>query len=254
MSNSIENLLNQLGLIENNAVFFRDEKDGSVYNGFSSEMQKKIEIIKPDAYFVFNKQPFILFFDLCQGGNPERENEIHKQVWSFDHAPVIFVVKNSEVHVFNAFSYSKKNKRLEEINLTDEELNEKFSFWNLQSGATWKNWYQEQYLEIRRGKIRKRANQQLFENIKQVREALTSTRNENKLSDDEANTLILRLIFVRYLIDRGVSIDENYINGKTTLEKRSNFCQLIENPLRLNNLFDKLNEKFNGVLFNPSCS
>jgi hypothetical protein len=249
MSNSIENLLNQLGLIENNAVFFRDSKDGTVYNGFSSEMQKKIDIIKPDAYFIFNNQPFILFFDLSQCGNSERENEIHKQVWSFDHAPIIFILKKSEVQIFNAFSYSKKNKRLEEIKLTDEERNEKFSFWNLQSGATWKNWYQEQYLEIRRGKIRKRANQQLFENIKQVREALTSTRNENKLSDDEANTLILRLIFVRYLIDRGVSIDENYIKGKTTLEKRSNFCQLIENPQRLNNLFDKLNEKFNGVLF-----
>ena len=248
MTKPLEHILNQLGLIENNAVFFREEKNGPVFKGFSSELQKKIDIIKPDAIYVFNQQPFILFFDLTQ--NTSTEKEIHKQVWSFDQAPVIFIIKKTEVNIFNAFNYNKKIDCLEEIKLTEKERNEKFSFWNLQSGFVWKNWFQQEYLEkTRKNNTRKRANQRLFENIKQVREALTNSKITNKLSDDEANTLILRLIFIRYLIDRGVGIDENYINGKNTIEKRLSFCELIEKPKSLNQLFDKLNDKFNGVLF-----
>lgn len=74
MSNSLENILNQLGLVEHNGVFFRDEKNGQVFNGFSSELKKKLDIIKPDAYFVFNQQPFILFFDLTQDTSTEKES------------------------------------------------------------------------------------------------------------------------------------------------------------------------------------
>ena len=247
MSVAIENILNQLGLLEHNAVFFREKKNGRIYSGFSSELQKKLEIIKPDAYFVFNQQPFILFFDLTE--NTNNESEIHKQVWSFDHAPVIFIIKKREVKVFNAFNYNKKYQTLEEIPLSNEERNEIFSFWNLQSGFTWKNWFQDRYLDDQKNKTRKRANQQLFENIKQVRLALTNPTAVNRLTDDEANTLILRLIFVRYLIDRGVSIDEAYIKGKSVLDRRISFSDLIETPLQLNKLFDKLNENFNGVLF-----
>ncbi len=250
MSNSLENILNQLGLNKHNAVYFRDEKNGPIYSGFSSELQKKLDIIKPDAYFIFNQQPFLLFFDLSLNQNSERESDIHKQAWSFDNVPVIFIIKNTEIKIYNAFNYSKEDKKLEEIILSEEERNEKFSFWNLQSGFIWKNWFQQEYLEkTRNNNIKKRANQKLFENIKQVRQALTNTKSENSLSDDEANTLILRLIFVRYLIDRGVNIDDNYIKGESTIEKRLSFCNLIEKPLLLNQLFDILNIKFNGVLF-----
>jgi hypothetical protein len=247
MSEPIQNILHQLGLIENNAVFYRNIKDGPVFDGFTSELQKKLDIIQPDAFFVFNNHPFILFFDLTQKSSIE-EN-IYKQVWSFDYAPVIFIIKNDEVKIFNALDFNKKFNRLEEINITEDERNLIFSFWNLQSGFTWKTWYQERYIGNGKNLTHRRANQKLFENIKQVREALTNSKTNNYISDDQANTLILRLIFIRYLIDRGVKIDENFINGKTTIEKRLSFSRLIENPKELNNLFDRLNDRFNGVLF-----
>ncbi|MFY7811401.1 MAG: hypothetical protein ACOVQ2_06710, partial [Flavobacterium sp.] len=78
MKKSLKNLLNQLDLIENKAVFFRDEVDGEVFSDFSSDINKKLELIKPDAYYVFNNQPFILFFDLTSIKSIERETEIHK--------------------------------------------------------------------------------------------------------------------------------------------------------------------------------
>ncbi|WP_347173634.1 hypothetical protein [Polaribacter uvawellassae] len=104
MNTPLKNFLKQLNLLD--AVFFKE--NGKNYDGFISEVQKKIEIIEPDAYYVFNKQPLILFFDLTDEKNKVREKEIHKQVWSFDNSPVIFVIKGDEIRVYNALNYSKK--------------------------------------------------------------------------------------------------------------------------------------------------
>lgn len=71
------------------------------------------------------------------------------------------------------------------------------------------------------------------------------------MSEDDANTLILRLIFIRYLIDRKVKIDQKFIKGKVedVTKRRKSFSDLIADPKKLNELFDKLNVNFNGVLF-----
>ena len=247
MKNSLKNFLKQLDLLD--AVFFKES--GKVYCGFISEVQKKIEIIKPDAYYVFNKQPLILFFDLSNEKDKDREKIIHKQVWSFDNSPIIFIIKEDEIKVHNALNYLKKDESLEEIKLTEKERNSKFSFWKLQSGFTWK-WLQNEYFENRsKNQHRKRVNERLFQNIKQVREYLTDIHSENYLPEDEANSLILRLIFIRYLIDRKVKIDENFIPGDLDAvnERRKSFVNLIRQPSQLNLLFQKLNNKFNGVLF-----
>ena len=249
MKKTLNNLLNQLNLIENNAVFFRNKEDGKVFSGFSSDLNKKLELIKPDAFYVFNNQPFILFFDLTALKDKDKENEIHKQVWSFDNSPIAFVIKDAEIKVYNALNYIKKENSLEEIKLSKEEIENKFSFWNLQSGTTWK-WLQDDYYENNKKKeSRKRVNEKLFQNIKEVRETLVDKTKDDSLTDNEANSLILRLIFIRYLIDRDIKIDIDYISGSTTIEKKISFSKLIENPQKLNQLFFKLNANFNGALF-----
>ena len=236
MTTPLKNFLKQLNLLD--AVFFKE--NGKVYDGFISEVQKKIEIIKPDAYYVFNKQPLILFFDLTNEKDNEREKLIHKQVWSFDNSPVIFVVKENEIRVYNALNYSKNDESLEEIKFKDsKERDSKFSFWELQSGATWK-WLQDEYFENRSKKQkRKRVNEQLFQNIKEVREYLTISKNS--LDEEDANSLILRLIFIRYLIDRKVKIDDSFISGdlNDVNARRKSFINLIKQPSKLNLLFEK---------------
>jgi len=232
-------------------VFFRDKENNAYDFDFHIDIKNKLETIKPDAIYVFNKQPFILFFDLTENSNFISEKEIHKKVWSFDNSPVIFIIKNSEIQIFNAFNYVKdkncEDGKLEELNLTDNELDNKFSFWNLQSGETWK-WFQNDYIEKKK-QTRKRVNERLFQNIKEVRNYLTNENTTNFLDDKQANSLILRLIFIRYLIDRGIKIDDRFISGGTTNDKRKSFSTLIKQPQRLNELFSNLNDKFNGVLF-----
>lgn len=241
------NILQQLDLISNKAVFFTSEKDGPLYPYFPSETVKKLEIIKPDAFFVFNNQPFILFFDLSGNSNIEREQKIHKQVWSYDYSPLAFIIKDFELHIFNAFSFDKNKNSLQEIKLSDSERNRLFSFWNLQTGESWKWLHVEHY---KNNIQKKRVNQKLFDNIKFVREILINSKSDNPLSEAGANTLILRLIFIRYLIDRDVKMDPGYIAGNSIKERRRSFGGLIEKPRKLNEFFGMLNRKFNGALFN----
>lgn len=249
--NKLNKFLSRLGL--ENTVLYRDKDNGGYSFDFHIDIKNKLSTIKPDAVYVFNKQPFILFFDLTDTANQKSENEIHKKVWSFDNSPIIFIIKSTEIQIFNALNYIKdkngNNGKLEELNLTEEERDNRFSFWNLQSGETWK-WFQNDYLEnTKKKETRKRVNERLFQNIKEVRQYLTDTKEANHLDDKQANSLILRLIFIRYLIDRGIKIDEDFIAGKTTNDKRKSFSELIKQPQRLNELFTNLNDKFNGVLF-----
>jgi hypothetical protein len=244
MNEGLKNILIELQLLQNDAVFFTDEKDGKAFYGFSPEIASKIKSIAPNAYYVYNKIPFILFFDLTKS-TQERENEIHKKVWSFDNSPVIFIIKNKEIHVYNALNYIKNKNSLEEISFSEKQRKEQFSFWNLQSSFTWK-WFQDEYLgDYRKQKTKNRVNEKLFQNIKDVRQQLT----EKGLTEQFANSLILRLIFVRYLIDREVEIKKEFISGVTKDERRKCFCELIMQPEKLNQLFEYLNDRFNGVLF-----
>ncbi|MFR0677096.1 Eco57I restriction-modification methylase domain-containing protein [Dysgonomonas mossii] len=244
---SLNNFLSQLGLQD--TVFFKD-KEGK-FPMLHLDIQNKLSRILPDALYTFNNLPLILFFDMVDNHILEKENEIHKKAWSFDYAPIIFIVKSNEIKVYNALNYikSKDKNELEEVKLSQSEIIDKFSFWNLQSGYTWK-WLQNEYYESKKkGEYRKRVNERLFQNIKEVRKKLTDKCDNNNLSEHGANTLILRLIFIRYLIDRGIHIDESYISGNTLNEKRISFANLIKNYSRLKDLFTKLNGSFNGVLF-----
>jgi hypothetical protein len=246
MSNDLQILLNELDLLRNEAVFFIDEENWKSL--VTAETRKKLEKIKPTAIYIFDGNPYILFFDLTDNVDPEREQTIHKQVWSFDQAPLAFVVKTGDIKIYNAFGYEKslKAQGLQEVVLKKGvQRKDVFSFWNLQSGATWK-WLQNNYKQKKQNDRVKRVHQKLFDNIKEVREELIKSDN---FSEDNANTLILRLIFIRYLIDRDVEMNPEFICGNTIVERRISFSELIIDSNKLNRFFYELNRIFNGVLF-----
>ena len=237
--------MSQLELSE--AVLFRD-KEGRYSSALHFDIQNKLKLINPDAVYIFNNQPLILFFDLTTDENKDKENDIHRKVWSFDNSPIAFVIKETEIKIYNALNYIKKEGRLQELALTESEITEKFSFWNIQSNNLWK-WFQETYIETERTKkYKKRVNDRLFENIKSVRNALM-TDKENDPEGSIPNSLILRLIFIRYLIDRKIEIGSEFISGKDVVSKRQCFSKLLQDPDKLCQLFTKLNDRFNGVLF-----
>lgn len=244
---AIGNVLDRLGLTLHRDVFTLEDTTNAPM--VSGEIRSRLELIGPDAYFSFNSQPLILFFDLEDDIDDTREKLIHKQIWSFDNSPLAFLLKSDEIQVFNAFAFDKEKNALERIEISQEGIFERFSFWKLQSGESWE-WLQANIYKV--DSVKKRVNQKLFDNIKVVRQKLTNTRTSDCLTEEQANILVLRLIFARYLIDRQVKIDEEFIVGNSVLEKRKSFSQLILNTSKLSKFFSYLNGRFNGVLFKDS--
>lgn len=249
-SNQLLNTLSKLQLKDKVVFGNRDKYDyyidlSKTIKGFHKDIKQRLESIEPDAVYFFNAQPLILFFDISQ--NKRDLGELYKKVWSFDNTSVIFIIQETEIKVFNALNYLKKQKSLEKITLSEQEIEKLFNLWELESGNTWK-WFQNNYLKTKNKKdYQKRVNKKLFSNIKKVREDL----KDKSLTENEANSLILRLIFIRYLIDRKIKIHDKLISGKVDdlNERRKSFIQLINQPKKLNELFKILNNRFNGVLF-----
>jgi hypothetical protein len=236
-----------LELTSNNAVFFLDRKE-EWKDVISSENLKKLEIILPDAFYVFNKQPYILFFDLTKydlSNEKDQENvkNIHKQVWSFDQATLVVFIKENTEEYYNAIEFNRRTGTLTEI-IDKDNAKKHCSFWNLQSGKTF-DWFYDKYKNTI---VRKRVNQQLFENIKQTIYLLS---NEFQLNEKDSKILILRLIFIRYLIDRNIKIDSSFISGNenNVYERRKSFSELVAQPEKLDAFFLYLKKRFNGVLF-----
>lgn len=237
--NNLNHLIKTKLKLQDNSVVYPASK----WTIFSNEIRESLTIIQPDAVYHFNKQPFILFFDFTKLENKKRESTIHRQVWCFDKAPVMFLIFDDEVKIYNAFHYQKQYDSLERLDISNYE--EQFSFWNLQSGNTWR-WLQDTFYN--RNTKKYRVDQRLFDNIKKTRKKLTEDIKPG-LEGKFANILILRLIFIRYLIDRNVKIDEQFITGNTLAERKDCLNKLIGNKEALNNFFLHLEDRFNGNLF-----
>jgi hypothetical protein len=234
----LDSILTKLQLKGTTGLCYLDKFENEWTKKVPFRIKKSLEIIKPDAFYCFENQhgilqPYILFFNL---DNPPlaREKEIHKQIWNFNETPIVFIIKNEEIQIYNGFIFNKKNSFLKKLNINED----KFSFSNLYNEKTWQ--------ELQ-GNFRKktRVDEFLLKNIETAREKLI----EKKLNGDIADKLIGRLIFSRYLIDRQIPLDSRYIVTTNLEESKKSFLQLIKNKTELYKYFHYLKERFNGDLF-----
>ena len=261
----LSELIEKLELSEDKGVLFIDklEQWANAIDEFSKEICNKLDKINPDAVYHYANQPFILFFDRTTSNTKLLKSEqlIYKEVWSWDKVPIVFFTYKDDLKVFNAFHYQRKldgeNDTLELIDHPENEIYKQFSFWNLQSGHTWRwledNFYTRRQKSGKRTNIlsQQRVNQKLFDHIRYAREQMS----ENVLAPvlpELANLILLRLIFIRYLIDRGVLIDEHFISGNSVEEQKQCFNRLIADKNRLYDFFKYLKIRFNGNLFDTS--
>ena len=136
--NTLNNIFQKLGLI--------NDEDNSLRNGlyltndikWKSELQFPNRIvrllennIKPDAFFCIDNKPLILFFE-----NPT-DNNLHKKIWNFNETPIVIIVKNDDVEIFNGFKYEKDLNSLAKIGNVDK-LND-FTYFKLFTDKTWED-------------------------------------------------------------------------------------------------------------------
>jgi hypothetical protein len=221
---TLENTFKILGINTDNGLYYTNDTKWKTTLQFPNRIVRLLEnSIKPDAFFCIDNKPMILFFD-----NPN-DTELHKKIWNFNETPIVIIVKNDVVEIFNGFQYLKDDKSLAKIG-ENEKLND-FTYFNLFTDQTWEN-YQEHF------RYENRLDFFLLHNIKAARDIL-----KKQIEPKIANALIGKCIFVRYLIDRKVflSFDDNRKQWTN-----DDFCELLRNPSETKRFFDYLKNKFNG--------
>ncbi|MBB2950170.1 Eco57I restriction-modification methylase domain-containing protein [Sphingobacterium sp. JUb56] len=231
-------IFSKLGLNKENGLFLIREDKWKIETSFPNRVKRLIERkIEPDAIFVFDNKPMVLFFE-----NRKNKSELHEAIWNFNECPIVIFIENESVEIFNGFNYLKENKSLEKLGNADKLTN--FTYFELVTGRTW-----EQYKEHL--DYKNRVDYHLLQNIKAAREILVEgDEKRSKL----VNAILGKIIFVRYLIDRKVKMK---FDGKSRTWSNLEFCELLDNPEKIQAFFEYIEDKdqgFNGDLFPLSSS
>lgn len=186
----------------------------------------------PKAIFCFDNKPLVLFFE-----NPENKEVLHKTAWNFNETPIVVVVENNQVSIYNGFAIDENTNLLKQLGGSDK-LND-FNYFELVTGKTFEKYNKEfDYLH--------RVDYRLLKNIESAQDKLL---NEYKCSRKTANALLGKIIFVRYLIDRNVRLNFEGVSKEWTNEE---FCALLLKKQRVYEFFQYLQSRdkgFNGDLF-----
>jgi len=225
---SLDNIYKRLNMTpENGLCIMRD-------NRWKGRLPRRLEFLikdklKPDAFFIFDKKPLILFYD-----SPKNREELFKAVWNFNETPVVIINEADSIEIYNGFSYLEKESTLDK--LADPDQVTDFSYFELVTGKS---------LEFYQTKLKQqnRVDYLLLENIRDARKKLIENY---PIESSLANALIGKCIFVRYLIDRGVKIE---FDGKSRKWNNDEFCNVLSNKTKLIAFFKYLKEKFNGEAF-----
>lgn len=233
MASHIDNIIEMMGYTESSCI--RYKRDGFGTQSFSVHTAKVLEELTPYAVYIVDNEPFVLFFE--ELSNQDLEKQLHKKIWNAQ-IPVAIVCGTGTVRIYNGCTIDRKDSFLTEvICISANEINEHspFSYWEIASQDFWSN-YTQQFSGVR-------LNEQLLRNLSDLTEKL-----KNKYSVSFATKLVLRLIFIRYLIDRGVDLDYNGFSSDVK-SSQNTLLNLLKDKNNLYNLFSHLKNKFNGNLF-----
>lgn len=229
----LQKIFDRLNLTTEKSLFIFRE---NLWKGlFTNRIERLLEnIIQPDAFFCIDNKPFILFFESL-----ENKSQKLKEIWNFNESPVVFICSEDSVEIYNGFEFLKDNETLQLFG--HEEILNDFTYFKLVTGETWEK-YQNSL------SYRNRVDYHLLQNIKAARDLLIDKKNSFHISPEAANSLLGKVIFVRYLIDRKVKLDSEQ-RGHSRKWTNQEFCSLLPNRDQVINFFSYLQEKFNGDLF-----
>lgn len=212
------------------------------------------------------KEPQILFYDFSTETDKKIIEDAHKAAWNYDKPLCFMLFGENDLRIYNAFEYVEKQKTTLQIEeeTTVAEKCKKFSFWKLQSGKVWEDLVndttkkvisQEAKKQSNRSHFKKKVTEILLHNISYLYEQLTEEKYcQIPLNPQFANRLVLRLIFVRYLIDRGVEFKNTKLfgNGLSIADKKVKLYEIIADKNLLQDLFSYCQRHFLGKLFDIS--
>lgn len=238
---TIDDVIERLGYSESkNLIYVNNGK--SLENidkciTLSKHNKRILHELVPYAFYIMNGNVLVLFFDDLN--NRESVN-IHGKLWNAQ-IPIIISDEGDTIKIYNGKNMNlERNKkiRLKDIISYDlyqfDEKNE-FSYWNITNSLSL-SFYKKNFGE-------KTLNKFLIDNLKCITKIL-----KEKYKISFANKLMLRVLFIRYLIDRGINIGYEGLDGNV-INSQKKFLELIQNKDSFFGLIKYLKDKFNGNLF-----
>lgn len=236
MSKHLNEIIERLGYANSPCLKYRSNN----YNleNLSTHTRKVLDELSPFAAYMVDNEPFVLFFD--EQSNQEDQKTLNCKIWNAQ-IPVVIFCNTSTIKIFNGCTLEQRTHFLTEtetilFHSVDEiDENSPFSFWEITENGFW-----ESYSQKFKGKT---LYDELLDNLTYLTDQL---RNNFKVPF--ATKLVLRLIFIRYLIDRGVDLDFPGFSSDVVSSRVALLMQLNDKS-ELYKLFAHLKGKFNGNLF-----
>jgi len=232
---TIKNIINILGYNKSEALYYNDEKltEKLVGNGKIFSILKVAKELNPFALYLSNNKPFILFFEINDEGV---KKELYKKVWNAQ-IPIVIISFENRIEIYNGQSLNDEHELIPIESFALNELNDSvaFSFWNLSDAVYWNNY--EKSLSA------PKLDTVMLDNIKFI-----TSRLRTRPCEPFAIKLVLRLIFIRYLVDRGVDINYKRFNGNIA-DSQNYLLEVMSSKSELYRLFLHLKNQFNGNLF-----
>lgn len=231
---SIEEIIDKLGYRNSKELYYYEEL-ASLKGKISLKNIKSIKEVKPYAFYCIENKPFVLFFEKIN--NDYERKELNKKIWNMQ-IPVVIFDDVDKIKIYNGSKLDINEvsiELLEEIDKKDCNKETDFSFWNIINQRFW--------IKYKKNYSNKKLNELMLENIKYITEQL-----KEKYHISYATRLILRMIFIRYLIDKEIDIDYKDF-PKNINEAREKLIEITKDKKELYKLFEHLKDKFNGNLF-----
>jgi len=235
MSKHLSEIIMRLGYVDSPCLKYKSRNYGPA--ALTAHTSKVLHELSPFAAYMVDDEPFVLFFDVLE--NQDEQKDINRKIWNAQ-IPIAIFCSTSTIKIFSGCTLDKNTLFLTEaetVPFDDIDENSPFSFWEITDNNFW-----EKYSQRFGGK---RLNETLLDNLTDLTDKLQS-----KHKIPFATKLVLRLIFIRYLIDRGVDLDYPGFSSDVATS-RSALLLLLNSKAALYNLFTHLKDKFNGNLFEP---
>lgn len=232
---TIETVIQRLGYHNSEKLFYLSEIDKCT--DLSWHDRRVLCELAPYAAYIVDGSVLTVFFDDLNN----RENVyLHGKIWNAQ-IPVVISDEGNYIKIYNGKSMDlsvDKKIRLRDIvsyDLSQCDDKTEFSYWNVTNSLSL------DYYEKSMGK--KNLNDFLIDNLRYITKKL---KDDYKISF--ANKLMLRVLFIRYLIDRSVNI--GYMGLDDNVKKsQETFLKIIQNKDDFLELVKYLKERFNGNLF-----
>ncbi|MBO5070679.1 MAG: N-6 DNA methylase [Roseburia sp.] len=232
---TIEAVIQRLGYKNSEKLFYLSDIDKCVE--LSWHDRRVLRELAPYAAYIVDGRVLIVFFDDL---NNRVGGDIYGKIWNAQ-MPVVISDEGNYIKIYNGKSMDldvEKKIRLRDIVAYDlSQCDEKnaFSYWNVTNSLS-SDLYEKSM-------SKKNLNDFLIDNLRYITKEL---KDEHKISF--ANKLMLRVLFIRYLIDRGVNIGYMGLDNDVKSSQKI-FLNIIQNKDKFFALVRYLKERFNGNLF-----